>query len=116
MKNEEDFLLPGLEVGHLLYHNGNWAKIICEHGKFGVRWCRNGNKLMGLYHACLTKTTFVWRLAGSPSCPKVPKRLKYEPPNNQGRKFCFWHPKIAIKSKHIKKFGIAFHYCPECKR
>jgi hypothetical protein len=108
-------IMPGLEVGMLLYHIDRWAKVICEDGVFGIQWCNSNEKIIGVKNSYIHSANFAWKIAGSDGCPQVPEEYKYEPPNNQGRFFCFWCDK-KVKIKYVKKFNVVFHYCPECKR
>jgi hypothetical protein len=114
----EDKIVYGLDLGTFLYYNGSWAKIIKEHNEFGIQWCGDWEKVMGLNASCLKRDGRepLWKVAGEKGCPKVPEKYNYEPPNNQRREFCFWHPKVKTKTKYIKTLDIIFYYCPECKR
>jgi hypothetical protein len=119
-----DCLTPGLDVGMLLHlrDTDEWAKIIKIDEVFGIRWCKSTYRcddvVMGS-DACLEGRKFdnTWKIAGSVYSDEIPESLKnYEPPNNQGRTHCFWHPDINTKSKYIKKFDIFLNYCPKCNR
>jgi hypothetical protein len=112
--------MPGLEPGLLLYrtYSDSWAKIIYENNEFGVQWLHNNLITFGIKTLGLDVFDFYseWRIAGAGNCPSVPGKYNYEPPSNQGRKYCFWHPNIKTKTKHIKSLGAVFIYCSKCKR
>ena len=119
--------IDGLEPGMILYNitAHYWAVIVYDENKskdlrIGVKpFIKNtGGPWWGAEDACLNKYSFknVWKIAGDAGIPEVPKEYKYEPPNNQGRRFCFWHSKIRTTSLYVKELNITFNYCPECKR
>lgn len=124
----EEGMHPGLTPGIYLYNPSHrkWAVIVYdktrrEGRRVGVQWINGHSKgrcYWGIYDSALSMNRFrdVWRIAGSSTAPKVPEDLKYEPPNNQGRTHCFWHPETKTKEQMIKELGVSFTYCPNCKR
>jgi hypothetical protein len=122
-----DDYIPGVAPGLLLYHidRGDWAYVVFDkyklpNRKIGVQWecAPSVSPFWGAARSCLNRNKFhrIWMIAGSKHCPKVPEKYNYEPPNNQGREFCFWHPEVKTKVRHIESLDAAFNYCPECKR
>ncbi len=116
-------LCPGLEIGMLISYDNEWAKIIQEGDQIGIKWCfsdvRQDKIIMGVGGAALSKERFheLWKIAGAGNCPKVPEELSdYIPPNNQGRKFCFWHKYTETKEMYVKEIDRTFNYCPICQR
>ena len=128
-------LEPGLKSGMVLYHinRGVWAEILYDKSRskgyrIGVKWLdpstSSGGPFWNIINAGLDKARFrnVWKIACEEDCPPVPEKYEhklgkgYEPPNNQGRVFCFWHKKIRTISLYAKEIHTTFHYCPKCKR
>jgi hypothetical protein len=125
--------IPMIEVGMLLYslEEDSWARVIFDKTRekgdqIGIKFLDSFDdddyeyisEYWGPEDSGLNENDFgeYWRLAGSYGCPSVPKWIDYEPPSNQGRDFCFWHPRTKLKDKYVKEIDVVFNYCPKCKR